>query len=94
MWGSKIIRYTVSFLHQLKKASLQTENYGNFMLRQQTRANIIDLGIHRQPKNKVYRRSRGGKKLFHKITTIINNKHFDYYTRRQEQVNFGKHQRN
>ena len=87
MLGSKIIRYTVGFLHQLKKASLQTENYGNFSLRQQTRANIIDLGICRQPTNKVYRRLKGGKKLFHKITSIINNEHFDRYTLRQEQAN-------
>ena len=77
----------MGFLHQLKTASLQTENYGNFLLRQQTRANIIDLGICRQPTNKVYRRSRAGKKLFHKITSIINNKHFDRYTQRQEQAN-------
>ena len=70
----------MGFLHQLKMASLQAENYGNFLLRQQTRANIIDLGICRQPTNKVYRRPKGGKKLFHKITSIINNEHFDRYT--------------
>ena len=87
MLGSKIIRYTAAFLHQLEMASLQTENYGNFSLRQQTRANIIDLGIRRQPTNKVDRRSKGGKKLFHKITSIINNEHFNHYTRRQEQAN-------
>ena len=94
MLGSMIIRYTTGFLHQLKMASLQTENYGNFLLRQQTRANIINLGICRQPTNKVYRRSKGGKKLFHKITSIINNKHFNCYTQGQEQANLGKHQRN
>ena len=41
------------------------------LLQQHTRARIIALGIKKQPLNHPYRRSRGGKKLFHLIESII-----------------------
>ena len=41
------------------------------LLQQHTRAIIIALGIKKQPLNHPYRRSRGGKKLFHRIESII-----------------------
>ena len=37
------------------------------LLQQHTRARIIVSGIKKQPLNHPYRRSRGGKKLFHLI---------------------------
>ena len=40
-------------------------------LQQHTRARIIALGIKKQLLNHPYRRSRGGKKLFHLIASII-----------------------
>ena len=41
------------------------------LLQQHTRAIIIASGIKKQPLNHPYRRSRGGKKLFHCIKSII-----------------------
>ena len=47
------------------------ENYCFFLLGPKTRSKIISLGIRTQLR--LYRRSRGGKCLFHKIQSIVNN---------------------
>ena len=47
-------------------------NYHLFSLNNTMKSKVIALGIRKQRNHKSYRRSRGGRTAFHRISTVIN----------------------
>ena len=68
---TNIRSYDSTALIQIQDQSKLKENHCFFSLEPKTRSKIILLGIRAQLK--LYRRSRGGKYLFHRIHSIVNN---------------------
>ena len=64
------IHYSVEYLKSCRKAAYLCENYSKHELGNAVRGWIIALEIRRHPRP--YRRSKGGARLFYKITTILN----------------------
>ena len=62
-------KYLMIYLQSIKSAVRNDHDIGH--LDWCTRANIINLGIRRQPNQKPYRRSRGGKRLIGRIFGIV-----------------------
>ena len=62
-------KYLTIYLRSIKSAVRNDHDIGH--LDWYTRANIINLGITRQPNQKPYRRSRGGKRLIGCIFGIV-----------------------
>ena len=67
------ITYSSNDLKKIGNLARTKSNYSAFSLETSTRLWIIALGIRSQPRK--YRWSRGGKKLFHRIHTIVSNNH-------------------
>ena len=67
------ITYSSNDLKKIGNLARTKSNYSAFSLETSTRSWIIALGIRSQPRK--YRQSRGGKKLFHRIHTIVSNNH-------------------
>ena len=65
-----------------KEAMKLKENFSSFDIDIESRREIIQMGIQKQPR--LYRRSRAGVNLFHKIKTVISRLRTKY---RQAQMN-------
>ena len=65
--------YSMIYLQSIKSAVRNDHDIGH--LDWYTRANIINLGMRRQPNQKPYRRSRGGKRLIGRIFGIVKKHH-------------------
>ena len=68
---TKTITYSSNNLKKIGNLARTKSSYSAFSLETSTRSWIIALGIRSQPRK--YRQSRGGKKLFHRIHTIVSN---------------------
>ena len=61
--------YTGAFLRSIRKTS--RIDFSNFQLSQTLMSRVVALGLKKQPRNRPYRRSRVGRRLFHYIETIV-----------------------
>ena len=64
------LSYTLATIRSIASLAKEKSNYIYFSLPQPVKAWVIALGIRKHPRP--YRRSRGGKHLFHRITTLTN----------------------
>ena len=88
--ATNTFKYNSNKLQAVGKSSKIVNNYSSFCLEPVIRRKIIELGIwlHHQP----YRRSRGGRNLFHRICTIITEaeqrkQHYDWIDSRTTTCN-------
>ena len=63
------LKYDLDLLRDIGHSAKLEENYHMFSLRYELRMKIIDLDIRK--KARLYRRSRAGKRLHHKIGTLL-----------------------
>ena len=63
------LKYDLDLLREIGHSAKLEENYHLFSLRYELRMKIIDLDIRK--KARLYRRSRVGKRLHHKIVTLL-----------------------
>ena len=64
------LSYTLATIRSIASLAKEKSNYIYFSLPQSVKAWVIALGIRKDPRP--YRQSRGGKHLFHRITTLTN----------------------
>ena len=69
--ATNITTYGSTLLKWIQDQSKLKENHTFFSLEPETRGNIISLGTAAQPR--LYRGSKGGKHLFHRIHSIVSN---------------------
>ena len=67
------ITYSSNDLKKIGNLARTKSNYSAFSLETSTTSWIIALGIRSH--HRKYRQSRGGKKLFHRIHTVVSNNH-------------------
>ena len=63
--------YSSTILKSIGKIAKTVTNYHIFSLNNTIRSKVIALGIRKQRNHKPYRRSRGGRTIFHRISTIV-----------------------
>ena len=68
----KMWNYISAFLRSIRKTS--RTDFGNFQLSHTLMSKIVALGLKKQPRDRPYRISRVGKRLFHYIETIVSRK--------------------
>ena len=63
--------YSSTILKTIGKMAKAVTNYHLFSLNNTIRSKIIALGIRKQRNHKPSKRSRGGRTIFHRISTIV-----------------------
>ena len=63
--------YSSTILKTIGKIAKTVTNYHLFSLNNTIRSKVIALGIRKQRNDRPYRRSRGGRTIFHRISTIV-----------------------
>ena len=67
------LTYSANYLKTFRKLAKSTSNFSLFALDTSMKSKIITLGIRKNHQNRPYRRSKGGRNIFHQIHTLLTN---------------------